>query len=52
MIDTINCNLEGLVLHKVGNKYENENIHFSHSPLIIEDPTVRIPLLKFFYVSV
>ena len=48
MIDTINCNLEGLVLHKVGNKYENENIHFSHSPLIIEDPTVRIPLLKFF----
>ena len=48
MIDTINCNLDKLVLHKVGNKLENENIHFSHSILFIEDTTTRISLLKYF----
>lgn len=48
MIDIINCNLDVLVLHRVGNKSENGNIHFSYLPLTIEDPIVRISLLKFF----
>jgi hypothetical protein len=36
MIDTINCNLDKLALHKVGNKLENENIYFSRSILIMK----------------
>lgn len=35
MIDIINCNIDKLILHKVGSKYESENIQFSRSILNI-----------------
>ncbi|GHT07597.1 hypothetical protein AGMMS49525_16760 [Bacteroidia bacterium] len=50
MIDTINCNIDKIALHKVGNKLENENVHFSRSLLFIEDTITRILLLNFFTI--
>ena len=48
MIDIINCNIDKLILHKVGSKYESENIQFSRSILNIENPETRISLLRYF----
>lgn len=48
MIDIIKCNILGLSLHKVGNKYENEGIIFSKSEMSIENTNTRVLLLKFF----
>ncbi|HEY5590174.1 MAG TPA: nucleoid-associated protein [Paludibacter sp.] len=48
MIDTINCNIRNLILHKIGNKLENDSICFSHSVLNIDDAETRISLLKYF----
>lgn len=48
MIDIIKCNILGLSLHKVGNKYENEGIQFSKSEMNIENVNTRVLLLKFF----
>jgi hypothetical protein len=48
MIETINSNIHQIVLHKVGNRHENEDIQISHSVLNIEDVLTRTSLLKYF----
>ena len=48
MIDTFKSNIHQIVLHKVGNRHENEDIRISHSVLNIEDVLTRTSLLKYF----
>jgi len=48
MIDTIKSNIHQIVLHKVGNRHENEDIRISHSVLNVEDVLTRMSLLKYF----
>ncbi len=48
MIDIINCNIDRVILHRVGSKSENESVQFSHSSLNIENVETRISLLRYF----
>ena len=50
-MDTINCNISKIVLHKVGNKLEDQGIEYSNSLLNIEDDTTRLSLFRYFTMS-
>ena len=51
MIDITKCNIKSIVLHAVGNKFENDDIKYSHSELEIEDSATRMFLLQYFTAS-
>ena len=48
MIDYINCNIERVSVHKVGNKTADEELHLSKTPLDIADDKLEELLAKYF----
>ncbi len=48
MIDYINCNIERVSVHKVGNKTADEELHLSKIPLDIADDKLEELLAKYF----
>lgn len=51
MIDTIQCNIHGIIVHEVGNKMNNEKLKISKSELMLGNSIVRMLLLKYFTSS-
>lgn len=48
MINAAIDNIHSLIIHTIGNKYENEQIRLSDSETNIEDPNIRSLLTKYF----
>jgi len=48
MIDYINCNIENVVIHKVGNKHDGEPIQFAKTEINISNSLIRELLVKYF----